>query len=316
MNVCKNKYLKSGALIAFGFLVTVTNVVATEADGMVLIPSGNFMMGSNKLDTQEQAKEYGSSKPWYMDEHPKRLVKLADYWIDKYEVTNQQYREFLLEKNYWVPTSIASSGYLIEQDLMEYANLETLRKLAANTFKLDQDTSQMDKESLVAELLAIQKAYDNLPVVGVLWQHAHDYCAWAGKRLPTESEWEKAARGPDGVEYPWGNDWADDKLNVGQQDWPHDVAPVGSYPGGQSPYGVHDMAGNVMEWVDDWYQAYSGSLYVSDDFGEKMRVARGGGWGGLGHYVISHFYRTSYRFSLNPKEAFMDLGFRCAKSTH
>jgi formylglycine-generating enzyme required for sulfatase activity len=89
--------------------------------------------------------------------------------------------------------------------------------------------------------------------------------------------------------------------------------PVGSFEAGKSFYGVYDMAGNVMEWVADWYQPYPGNRYRSDDFGEKYKVVRGGGWGGLGHYVISHFYRAAYRFYLTPDARYEDLGFRCAK---
>ncbi|MEQ1813817.1 MAG: SUMF1/EgtB/PvdO family nonheme iron enzyme, partial [Candidatus Nitrotoga sp.] len=112
--------------------------------------------------------------------------------------------------------------------------------------------------------LKIQRAQDNLPVMSVTWSDAQKYCTWLKKRLPTENEWEIAARGKQGYEYPWGNVFdikktndgqANDKLADRNQDNP--IAPVGSYPEDKSPFGVMDMAGNVSEWVGDWYQPYA-----------------------------------------------------------
>ncbi len=297
-------------------LLPIAGAVADEAlpEEMVLIPAGNFIMGSDGQDRQGKAQEYGSMKPWYLDEKPKRVVHLPAFLIDRYEVVNEDYREFLIANNYWVPKSLADNGYLIRRDLLEIADVERLRRLATQTYKLDMDSTEMDKEALIEAIERYKVAFDRLPVSGVPRQHAEDYCAWLGKRLPTEAEWEKAARGREGLEYPWGNEWDESRLNINiGEGWPHGVAPVGSYPAGQSPYGVHDMAGNVMEWVADAYQPYPGSEYESDDFDQGDGVVRGGGWGGLGHYVISHFYRGAYRLNLKPSMTFVDLGFRCAK---
>lgn len=286
---------------------------AVAGDDMIRIPAGPFSMGTDAVDAGGQAQEYGAVKPWYLDEHPRHSVDLPEFWIDRTEVTNQDYRDFVIETNHWVPPGWRSNGYLLTREILGMANLPTLRKLASDTYRLDMDTRTMDQEALLQAITAKQQQMDNLPVSGVTWASARAYCAWRGKRLPTEAEWEKAARGNDGWEYPWGNDWDPARLNGGDSGkWESGVAPVGSYPAGASPYGVLDMAGNVMEWVDGWYQAYPGSDHASKDFGQQFRIARGGGWGGVGHYAISHFYRTAYRFRLDPAAAYADLGFRCA----
>ena len=285
-----------------------------KAGEMVLIPAGEFVMGSDKVDTTKQAQEFGSSKPWYADEHPQRKVALPAFKIDKFEVTNAQYREFVRTTDYWFPPSWRDNGYLLAPEVLKFADLPTLRRLASDTFHLDLDTRTMEREALMKAIAQQQAKMDNLPVAEVNWFNAHDYCAWAGKRLPTEAEWEKAARGGDGREYPWGNDWDKSRLNAGEEgNWEFGVAPVGSYPQGASPYGVMDMAGNVMEWVRDWYKAYPSNSYNDKSFGEKYKVVRGGGWGGVGHYILSQFYRAAYRFNMSPESQYVDVGFRCAK---
>jgi len=287
--------------------------------GMVLIPAGTFKMGSDKEENiamyrgANDLNPYGFNDRLYVDERPAHKVKLSAYLIDKYEVTNAQYREFVIATRHKVPFTWAKNGYAASINFLSYLSLQELREIAADRFLLDMDVTTMSQKALLDELEKIQNSRDSMPVTAVNWFDATDYCKWAGKRLPSEAEWEKAARGPKGFEYPWGNKWDASKINTMSEDDEAPYSQIGSYPGDMSAYGVYDMAANVSEWVADWYDAYPGSTSSSRFFGKTQRVVRGG-MASSGHYdSLSVVFRAAKRTHLFPGTALIDLGFRCAK---
>jgi len=202
------------------------------------------------------------------DEAPAHQVDLPAFKIDRFEVTNADFARF-----------VEATGY--QTDAEKAGSTNTWRSYA--------------------------EGRDNHPVVKVSWNDARAYCEWAGKRLPTEAEWEKAARGTDGRTYPWGNEYDPKKLNA-KDSGIRGTTAVGSYPEGASPYGLLDMAGNVWEWTADWYQGYPGSTYQSPYYGEQFKVLRGGGW-----FETAEFVRTTTRNANSVTAANDDAGFRCAK---
>ncbi|MBI5969641.1 MAG: formylglycine-generating enzyme family protein [Deltaproteobacteria bacterium] len=155
----------------------------------------------------------------------------------------------------------------------------------------------------------IPQGRDYHPVVNVSWRDAYELCKWEGRRLPTEAEWEKAARGTDGRDFPWGKEFSKDKANTPQ--YGHgDTLPVGSFEAGKSPYGAYDMAGNAFEWTDDWFKPYPGSKHKDENAGKTLR---GGSWFDCTTYKCGISSPTYNRIAFNPDTYNGTFGFRCAK---
>ena len=282
---------------------------------MVLVPEGEFIMGSDKVDREGLQQQYGFGSPLYLNEHPQHRLRLPAFKIDRYEVTNGEYKEFLIKARGRgrVPEAWRFNGYGLAPSQANAMDVELLRDIAANHFKLDMDTRTMSKAALIEAMFRKQHSMDRLAVTGVTWYDADAYCRWRGKRLPSEPEWEKSARGPDGLEYPWGNRWDPNITNTGENAGGDEgIVAVGSFPGNKSPYGAYDLAGNAWEWVADWYDAYPGSTEKDENYGQKFKVIRGGG-GGIGHYALSYFFRGAARQYAAPEMTAEDVGFRCAK---
>jgi eukaryotic-like serine/threonine-protein kinase len=207
------------------------------------------------------------------DEQPQHSVYLDEYWIDQTEVTNAQYAACV---DAGKCTPLYNTG--------SYTH--------SNYFR--------------------NSVYMDFPVIYADWNQAKTYCEWRGARLPTEAEWEKAARGTDGRVYPWGNGSPSSNL-LNYDDNIGDTTEVGSYEGGKSPYGMYDMAGNVWEWVNDWYDAnyYQNSQTENPQGSESgtSRVLRGGSW-----FYGDYYVRSSSRYGSDPSNRVNYIGFRCASS--
>jgi formylglycine-generating enzyme required for sulfatase activity len=254
----------------------VGSKLVSDVDGMVMVyvPEGSFLARYREIDSYKQ---------------PLFEAYLDGFWIDQTEVTNAMFAEFL--------------------------NAKGNQEEGGATW-LDAEDADVQIEIVKGKWQAVSK--QEHPVVEVTWYGARAYCEWAGRRLPAEAEWEKAARGEDGDDWPWGNaapscTLANYSVLNNNYECKGEASEVGSYPDGASPYGALDMAGNVWEWVGDWfgedYYSDSPSEYPPGPFSGTYRVLHSGSWD-YGPNTASTFNAMlDY-----PSKTNRDLGFRCARS--
>ena len=274
-----------------------TQTALTDGMNQLFVPEGTFTMGGDDWDEVLHAP-----------------VWLDAYWIDQTEVTNAMFAKFTAATHYVTDGEKKGSGYVYQ-----ISSDQSIRTTGANWQHPHGPGSNI-------------KSLDQHPVVQASWNDAAAYCKWAGRRLPTEAEWEKAARGTDGRLYPWGNEKPannlanvmDKQLNpaFNDDDGYQFTSPAGSYPDGASPYGALDMIGNAEEWTHDWYNGVYPTSHQTETVRNPQgaasgdgRAMRGGNWSTKNDYD-DHPERlaAAKRISNQPNLSSDYSGFRCASS--
>ena len=188
-------------------------------------------------------------------------------------------------------------------------NAQPAQKVYLKTFFIDQFEVTFESFHRFKPKFKYETMSRSEPIRGVSWYEADAYCLSQGKRLPTEVEWEKAARGSDERLFVWGDQFSQENANFGNQ-----VRSIGSLPSDTSVYGVSDLNGNVSEWTASWYNSYNNSEFKDILYGENVKVIRGGSFHKMKHGLMKEFIILPYRNFAPPQERFWDTGFRCAKS--
>jgi formylglycine-generating enzyme required for sulfatase activity len=282
-------------------------VVGKDGAEMVLVPAGEFVMGSAPDDIASLLRLHPKANSAILkDEIPRHRVFLEAFYMDKYEVTNARFQQF-----------VQATGYQTQAENKGGGKIRT----GAKTWAQVPDATWRAPQGQGSSIAGLEAH----PVVQVSWHDATAYCTWAGKRLPTEAEWEKAARGTEARLYPWGNEVDGTRVNFCDLNCPFEwkeaavndgyrsTAPVGSYEAGKSLYGAYDMAGNVWEWVADRYVANyyrrSPARNPRGPTSGTQVVLRGGSW-----LYAAPSFRTTERAGVPADRRNENIGLRCAQT--
>ncbi|NXF09916.1 SUMF2 enzyme, partial [Smithornis capensis] len=273
-----------------------------QDEGMVQLPGGTFRMGSGSLETRSE-------------EGPVREVAVAPFALDKHPVTNRDFREFVREKKYKTEAEAFGWSFVFEDFVSEELKKKVTQKLESAPWWLPIEKAFWRQPSGPGSSIKDRLDY---PVLHVSWNDAQAFCAWKGKRLPTEEEWEFAARG--GLEqrlYPWGNKFQPNRTNLWQGDFPrvdraedgyHGVSPVTAFPP-QNSYGLYDLLGNTWEWTASEFLAPGRAPRQG---AQKMQVLRGASWIDTADGSANHRARVTTRMGNTPDSGSDNLSFRCA----
>ncbi|MED5580315.1 MAG: formylglycine-generating enzyme family protein [Nitrospinota bacterium] len=270
--------------LSYSLVSAEPKVKKSLSDGsfLVFIPSGSFVIGSNNGDG---------------DERPKRQIYVNSFWIDQHELSVGKFARFVIQTRH--QTTAERKGWSWVWDSSLKKGKGWWRKEKGVNWKKPQGIS------------SDWKKMPDQPVSHVTWFDADSYCKWAGRELPTEAQWERAARGDEERMFPWGNERNAKNANLkGTKDGFDGVSPVGSFPQGASVFGVLDMSGNVWEWVSDWYAStHYQKMKLKNPSGPlkgKKKVIRGASWGSK-----LLWSRVSNRYSRNRNYRNNKIGFRC-----
>ncbi|XP_064208984.1 inactive C-alpha-formylglycine-generating enzyme 2 [Anguilla rostrata] len=290
-------FLFTMKLLGMMILTFTTVLCESDDENTVQIPGGHFKLGTNAADGRD-------------GESPAREVSVEPFAIDKYPVTNQDFREFVRAVKYKTEAETFGWSFVFQDFVSEELKSKVTEKIESAPWWLPIEKAFWRQPAGPGS--GIRDRLDQ-PVVQVSWKDAQAFCKWRGKRLPSEEEWESAARGGlEGRTYPWGNRFQENRSNLWQGKFPegdtaedgyHGVAPVAAFPP-QNSYGLYDLMGNVWEWTSSRFPG-----------AQAMYVLRGGSWIDTADGSANHRARVTTRMGNTPDSASDNLGFRCSSGS-